>query len=287
MPEAPDISLHVHCGSRSALASVFIFVMLCVGASPALWADMPAMGLQSAVAGTPAREMPGAAAGTIDSVKPALQPVPRDPCEAAEINDDFHVDASAIGLFFLPALVRDQTTLKRYIRDPRFLALRRMCTDTAAADAIFLRALDIADGEIQYALLVALFGTMDHYRLGIRIPLLGVLNIPLTTESDSTFRVRYRNLPKRILPDSLGRTESDKDKLQHFFGSAFLAYFTHSRGLANMIGNMIETGEEAFVVGGANDDRDKFANRLGQEFGLRLLEGEELLPSDVLWHRSR
>ncbi|HLP14916.1 MAG TPA: hypothetical protein VK470_01585 [Bacteroidota bacterium] len=207
------------------------------------------------------------------------------PCDSSAITYDVD-DASPIDLsFLLPPLIADQIQLKRYIRDPRFRALRALCSDTTAADAIFLRALEIADGDIRHALLVAMFGTMDHYRLGLRIPLLGVLNIPLTTESDSTFRVRHRNLPGRILPDSAGLRGGDKDKLQHFFGSAFLTYFTNSRSFANLIGNFIETGEESFVVGGANDDRDKYANHLGQEFGLRLLDGEDVVPSDVLWRR--
>lgn len=200
----------------------------------------------------------------------------------AFVPEDDHawLDLSAL----LPGFIRDQIELKRFIRDPRFAALRVQCTDTTAIDAIFLRALEIADGDIQYALFIALFGTMDHYRLGLRIPLLGVLTLPLTTESESTFRLRHQHLPKHVLPDSVGAHESDKDKLQHFFGSAYLTYLTHSRGTANLIGNSIEVGEEAFVVGGANDDRDKYANHLGQLFGMRLLEGEDVLPSDILWH---
>jgi hypothetical protein len=204
-------------------------------------------------------------------------------CDTLESN--FSVDTPALfdANDLLPTLIRDQILLKRYLRDPRFMDIRRLCTDTAAVDAIFLRAVEIADGDIRYALMIALLGSMDHFRLGIRIPLLGVLWLPLTTETDSVFRVRYSHLPRRVLPDSVGRTESDKDKLQHFFGSAYIAYLTNSRSLANFFGNAIEVGEDAFVVGGVNDDRDKFANRLGQEFGLRLLDEEDVLPSDVLW----
>jgi hypothetical protein len=187
----------------------------------------------------------------------------------------------------LPTFIRDQILLKRYLRDPRFMDIRLLCSDTAAVDAIFLRAMEIADDDIRYALLISLFASMDHFKLGIRIPLLGVVWLPLTTETDSVFRVRHSHLPRRVLPDSIGRTESDKDKLQHFFGSAYITYFTNSRSLANFFGNMIEVGEDAFVVGGVNDDRDKFANRLGQEFGLRLFEEEDVLPSDVLWKQRR
>jgi hypothetical protein len=205
------------------------------------------------------------------------------PCDTLDIN--YPVDEPSVldGNIFLPAFIRDQIRLKQYIRDPRFLQLRRLCNDTAAVDAVFLKSLEIADDNIGYALLISLFATMDHYKLGLKIPLLGVLWLPLTTESDSVFRVRYKHLPRKVLPDSVGRTERDTDKLQHFFGSAYIAYSTNSRAFANFIGNSIEVGEDAFVVGGVNDERDKYANRLGQQFGLRLLEEEGVVPSDVLW----
>ncbi len=226
---------------------------------------------------------------TTDIVRAQVQrqeSAPTRACDTLEYN--FTVDEPAFisPSDFLPSFLRDQILLKQYIRDPRFMAIRRLCTDTAAVDAIYLRALDIADNDRRYALFIALWATMDHFRLGLKIPLLGVLWLPLTTETDSVFGVRRAHLPRKVLPDSIGRTMSDKDKLQHFFGSAYLAYLTNSRSLANLFGNSIEVGEEAFVVGGMNDDRDRFANRLGQEFGLRLLDEEEIVPSDVLWKKG-
>lgn len=213
-----------------------------------------------------------------------------DSCRASDLSvsgllydsdDDAFIDPASL----LPPLVRDQISLKRYLRDPRFRALRRLCNDTIAADAIFMKAMEIADGDIRHALLVAMFGAMDHFRLGLRIPFFGVLNLPLTTESDSTFRVRHENLPGHILQDSIGRAGTDRDKLQHFFGSAFVRYFTNSSAIATLLGDFVEEGEAAFVAGGANDERDQMANRLGREFGRRLLEGEDVMPSDVLWKK--
>jgi hypothetical protein len=205
------------------------------------------------------------------------------PCDTLECNYDVEGPALFDANDLLPTFIRDQILLKRYLRDPRFMEIRRLCGDSSAIDAIFLRAMEIADDDARYALLIALLGSMDHFRLGLKIPLLGVLWLPLTTETDSVFRVRYEHLPRHVLPDSIGRSTSDKDKLQHFFGSAYLAYLTNSRSIANFFGNAIEVGEDAFVVGGVNDDRDKFANRFGQEFGIRLLDDDEALPSDVLW----
>jgi len=220
------------------------------------------------------------AAGT-DSAR--AQPS-RLPCDTIDV--DYPVDEPSFidGINFVPSILRDQLLLKRYIRDPRFLDVRRLCSDTSAVDAIFLRSLEIADGDIGRALLVSLLGTMDHFRVGLRLPLAGVLWLPLTTETEEVFGIRHTHLPRRVLPDSAGRTASDRDKLQHFFGSAWVAYLTNSQWLANVFGNFVEAGEDAFVVGGVNDDRDKYANRLGQEFGLRLLDEDGVLPSDVLWH---
>ena len=196
-------------------------------------------------------------------------------------------DSSFINFdYVLPALMRDEIALKHYIRDPRFLELRRQCNDTMAVDAIFGRALEIADGSMSDALLIATLATFDHFRLGIRIPLIGTLYLPLTTESALAYNQRYIHLPRRVLPDSVGRRRSDRDKLQHFFGSAFMTYVFDSRSVARAFGDFVEWGEPLFIVGGDFDDRDKFANRLGQEFGMRLLDGEDVWPSDVLWGKQ-
>ena len=196
-------------------------------------------------------------------------------------------DSSLISIqYFLPAVFRDESTLKRYIRDPRFQQLRRACSDTLAVDAIFARAFDIADGTMSHALLVAALATFDHFRLGIKIPLLGAIYLPLTiVESHKGFTERYAHLPRHVLPDKEGQRKRDRDKLQHFFGSAYLTYIFNSKTTANFFGDFVEWGEPLFIVGGDYDDRDKFANHLGQEFGMRLLDGEEVMPSDVLWRK--
>lgn len=184
----------------------------------------------------------------------------------------------------LPGLFRDQVHLKEYIRDPRFFELRRSLGDTLAVDAIFDRAMLLADGNVKEALWISLFSVMDHRSLGFKLPLIGSVYIPLTLESDQQFKQRRTHLPKRILNDK-NRT-TDKDKLQHFFGSAFLAYQTNSDVLVEWIGDLLETGEGAFVVGGKDDPRDKMANAKGREFGLRLLKDGTVMPSDVLWKNN-
>jgi len=182
---------------------------------------------------------------------------------------------------YLPPFLKDEAFLKRYLRNDRFYELRKFHDDTLAVDAIFDRAMLIADGNVKHALLISTFAVMDHRKLGLKIPLIGPLYLPLTTENDSLFRLRRTHLPKKLLSDK--QRASDKDKLQHFFGSAFVAYLTNSSTIARWIGDLLETGEESFVLGGRYDKRDRLANEKGREFGLRLLRDENVLPSDVLW----
>jgi hypothetical protein len=201
------------------------------------------------------------------------------------LNDDWYFsaeDPSFIDITnFLPSFFKDEAHLKRYLRDDRFYELRKSYDDTLAVDAIFDRAMLIADNDVQHALLIATFAVMDHRRLGLRIPLIGSVYLPLTFESDSVFRVRRTHLPKKLLEDN--RRASDKDKLQHFFGSAYVAYMFNSNAIARWFGDLLETGEESFVLGGRIDERDKLANEKGREFGLRLLHDARTMPSDVLW----
>ena len=53
--------------------------------------------------------------------------------------------------------------------------------------------------------------------------------------------------------------------------------------MTQWISDLLETGEDSFVLGGRYDERDRLANEKGREFGLRLLEDAATLPSDVLW----
>ncbi len=201
------------------------------------------------------------------------------------LNNDWYYsteDSSFIDLTnFLPLLLKDEAHLKRYLRDNRFYELRKYYDDTLAVDAIFDRAMLIADGDVKHALLISTLAVMDHQKLGFKVPIIGSIYVPLTIENDSMFRLRRTHLPKKILNDN--PKASDKDKLQHFFGSAYLAYYTNSNSFVEWIGDLFELGENRFVMGGNNDPRDKMANAKGRIFGLRLLKDENVLPSDVLW----
>jgi hypothetical protein len=181
---------------------------------------------------------------------------------------------------FIPDLIKDTRQIREYVRDPRFGVLLKRCGDMRSVDAIYLKALKIAEHNVARALFLALMGTLEHRDLDLKVPIVGSLGVPLTFEEDSMFYARFRNLPTKLYIDT--PPEGDRDKLQHFFGSAYLAFASESRELAGTTGNLIEWGEAKFVVGGVDDPRDKRANKHGERFGHDLLTVRTLLPSDYL-----
>jgi hypothetical protein len=94
--------------------------------------------------------------------------------------------------------------------------------------------------------------------------------------------LRIHNLPSRLYEDSPVSGVGDRDKLQHFFGSAYIAYVSGSPELARATGNFVEWGEARMIVGGADDARDRRANKQGETFGHDLIYVKTLLPSDYL-----
>jgi len=98
-------------------------------------------------------------------------------------------------------------------------------------------------------------------------------------------------LPSRIFADT--PAWGDRDKLQHFFGSALAAALTESEETAAHVGEFVEWGEDMFIVEGTVESRDTEANRRGARFGLALLLDRSVLPSsfmraplDVQWKDS-
>jgi hypothetical protein len=183
---------------------------------------------------------------------------------------------------FTPELVIDTKAIRNYVRDARFKTLTERCGDLTAIDHIYLKSLKKADFNIGRALVLAMMTVLEHQRLHVNVPIVNSVAVPLTFEDDSLFKARVANLPGKIYPDSPGGAEQDKDKLQHFFASAYLAYASESPELAKSAGNMVEWAEAKFVVGGADDPRDRRANQQGRLFGRDLLTVKELLPSDYL-----
>jgi len=185
-----------------------------------------------------------------------------------------------LGNAVTPDLVKDTRRIRTYVRDERFAILLKRCGEMRAIDAIYLKALKIAEHSVGRALFLSLVATLEHRDVDLKVPIIGSVGLPLTFEEDSTFNARMKNLPSKIYADT--PPEGDRDKLQHFFGSAYIAYASESREFARTSGDLVEWGEAKFVVGGVDDDRDRRANSQGERFGHELLTVKNLLPSDYL-----
>ncbi|MEN3038635.1 MAG: hypothetical protein ABDI07_05705 [Candidatus Kryptonium sp.] len=165
--------------------------------------------------------------------------------------------------------------LRDFIRSEDFRNLKQKLGDVRSIDLIYKKSLVLCDYDIENALLVCGFASLSHRKINFKIPLIG-LKIPiiLTSESKENYERRIKNLPSRIFSDTI----DDKDKLQHFFFSAYIAYKNAGRRTADKIGLLVEEGEK-IGLNLARDERDIIANRLGQSFGLSLHKNPFTLPS--------
>jgi hypothetical protein len=185
--------------------------------------------------------------------------------------------------FFFPKVIQDTFRIKEYVCGDEFAVLRAAEGDCAAVDALYAEALDLSWGNTGEALLLCLVATMDHRRVDLTLPVLGfVLPIPLTGEFEAEFVERRNALPSRLYGDSPRTRAGDRDKLQHFFGSAYLVVLSESESSADDVGYFVERGESRFVPGETIDARDIRANRQGQRFGRAILTGLNARPSEFL-----
>lgn len=153
--------------------------------------------------------------------------------------------------------------------------------DLTKVDLIYLRALAECNGRRSDALLATAIALLEHRFLPTPI---GV-SIPLTLESEMEFQTRIAHLPRHLFIDNIDG--DDRDKLQHFFASAWLASGLDNGGLSGVIGDAVEIGENLFIPGGIDDPRDRRANRLGQLFAHLLERSPDILPGDLFraWNR--
>lgn len=194
---------------------------------------------------------------------------------------------SAISPFLFPKIVQDGHRLKEYIRSEEFAGDRKEHGDLYAVDLMFDTALRTSWNNPYEALLISFVAVMDHRTFGVRLPVIGdLLWFPLTSEFSEDFAARVAALPKHLYADSPGGPGGDRDKLQHFFGSALLTFLTESPEAAERAGEFVEWGEGQFIVGGVYDERDLRANRQGQRFAHRLLADPAALPSVSLQEKD-
>lgn len=224
-----------------------------------------------------------AVAATILAVALSAGAGERAAAQRLTIADSFREGVRFFAPLVIPKTLQDAARLREFICGGEVAAVRSARGDPAAVDTIFGRALVLSLGNHAEALLLSTLLTMDHRRVTFDVPLAGpLLVLPLTSEFEEEFAERVAALPRLLYEDSPRSGAGDRDKLQHFFGSAFLTYVLESDVQADVVGRMVERGEDRFVPGERADPRDLRANRQGQRFALSLLRGAAAPPSAFL-----
>jgi hypothetical protein len=204
-------------------------------------------------------------------------------CPPLPALEDIHPLQEAVMTLLVPVVMSNVHELKAMVRSEEFQQIRRRWGDQYAVDLAFRQAEQLCWNNRGVSLFVMFLALMDHRNVGFRVPLLGpILWLPLTGEFKDEFDERVRALPAHLFPDSPQGTYSDKDKLQHFFGSAFLAYLFGEGDPAERFGDFVEWGEDRFVVGGTYDLRDLEANNRGRRFAERLRDDRLARPSSEM-----
>jgi hypothetical protein len=173
--------------------------------------------------------------------------------------------------------------LRSWIAQLTPLPHRTLESDLQRLDAIYDRAVYFAEGDAQDALFALSIATLPYHTFPARIPIIDVgITVPVSTESRAVFERRMANLPGKLFADSPAWL--DRDKLPHFFGSAWLYLATGMEGVTITAGEALEFGEALFKLEGSRDPRDILINRLGIAFAQQLRKHENVRPSDVLKH---
>ncbi|HEY6191053.1 MAG TPA: hypothetical protein VI215_01865 [Bacteroidota bacterium] len=229
--------------------------------------------------------MPAAVIMIVASASQLLPAQPREIDSTAQFKPylTLHDDAplSCLLTYFPPLFIQHGIELKAFLRSKTFRRLRAGLGDVGALDALYVRAMQLTDNNTAVALLLATIATFDHRLVGLKVPVFRFY-FPLSDESEEEFDRRVNSLPRNLYRDTPPGTAGDRDKLQHFFGSAFLTLLFETEEGAERIGLFVEEGEDAFIVGGVKDDRDLRADQEGQRFGRALLEDIRRMPSEFL-----
>ncbi len=153
--------------------------------------------------------------------------------------------------------------------------------DLRRVDEIYARAVYLAEGDAVRAMLACAWATLPYHTFPARIPLLGIgLRVPVSTESKAAYNRRMARLPGKLFADS--PRGLDRDKLPHFFGSAWLQLVTRTPDLVVAAGELLELSEAVFKLEGARDPRDIAINRLGVCFARQLQQQRDVRPSEIL-----
>lgn len=174
-----------------------------------------------------------------------------------------------------------------FIASDYFLELKKSNSDIELIDSIYLRSLKFKDFDYSETLLALTFAAVPYKEVPIKIPLINLtVYYPLTSADDSIFLLKNKNLPKNLFFDTPQNNYGDKDKLAHFFGSAFISYSSNIFDLGDLIGYFVESFENTFKIQSIIDERDLRTNKLGNIFGDILKKNKNALPSQLFLIKS-
>lgn|GEM_PF-1765950 len=185
---------------------------------------------------------------------------------------------------FPPKFFEAELRLKGFIRSDKFLQIKKTNGELASVDSIFVRAKILTNKNLSLALLLSTLATNDHRVIYFQLPVFNLkFPFPLTFETEEEFQKRFENLPRYFLSPKV----DNRDKLQHFFASAFLSYTFESIEIASRFGIFVEEGENAFIEGGTYDVDDLKMNKLGAVFGAEIQINSQLIPSEYLQKKNK
>jgi hypothetical protein len=182
------------------------------------------------------------------------------------------------GALFTPKGYIEGYQLRDLIRSDIYIEETQGMTDREKLDYIYDEAYILTRGDFQSAQLASAVATLEHRTIEIKLLFGASITLPLTFEPQESFTKRVERLPSRVVTDS---TE-DKDKMQHFFLSAYLKRTLGTNSLVRLLGSFVEAGEDAFIVGGMKDERDLDANEDGIRFATSDKRALVSKPSEYL-----
>lgn len=173
--------------------------------------------------------------------------------------------------------------LANYLISDDFVSIKSSIDDLSAVDSLYKVSLNYHKGNTAEALLTVTFASLAFYELPIQVPIINLkLNLPLAQVDYNLFKKKIDALPKYLFFNSPQNKFGDRDKIAHFFGSAYFSNTVTIFKLSKFMGIFVEFFEAAFKVDGFLDYRDMKVNNLGELFGLALRENPDLMPSQVL-----
>lgn len=177
--------------------------------------------------------------------------------------------------------------ISEYIASEHFISLKNKVGDVSSVDSIYIEATKFSKGNTSEALLALMLATVPYNKVPIQVPILNsIVYYPLTSAEEKIFLKKNNNLPVYLFFDTPQNDYGDKDKLAHFFGSAFLSYESNLFDLGKLIGYFVEAFEESFKVQSSVDLRDLDVNEYGRLFGNLLKENKQIFPSQIFLLRS-